>query len=76
MEREIIQIKADMSAIKAEMKFMNNNFHKLEELLKSVTLLIEKQNVANKRILDLERKLETMEERMRKIENWKVAVLA
>lgn len=74
MEKEIIQIKADMSVIKTEMKYMNSNFSKLEELLKNVTLLMEKQSVANNRIKDLEIKEKEFENRLRVVEDWKIKV--
>ncbi len=75
MEKEIIQIKADMSVIKTEMKYMNTNFSKLEDLLKNVTLLMEKQSVANNRIKDLEIKEKEFEHRLRAVEDWKIKVV-
>lgn len=76
MEKELIEIKADISAMKTEIKHLNINIVKLEELLKSVTVIMEKQHTLGERVLKLEENYEKMRLRVRALEDWRLMIVA
>lgn len=83
MEQEIIK---EMSELKTEMKYINKTLWKVEKVLENQAVLLEKQSVANNRILDLERADEKIndkikniddkiDKRVRKLEDWQIKII-
>lgn len=77
----------EISELKVEMRFISQTMSKMEKVLENQAVLLEKQSVANNRIGDLEKRDEKLEEkintleekhdaRIRKIEDWKITVIA
>lgn len=70
------QIIKELSELKTEIKYVNKTLGKVEKVLENQAVLLEKQSVANKRILDLEREDERLNDRVRKLEDWQIRVIA
>lgn len=70
------QIIKELSELKTEIKYVNKTLGKVEKVLENQAVLLEKQSVANKRILDLEREDEKLNDRVRKLEDWQIRVIA
>ncbi len=65
----------DISEMKWEMKYISKTLTKMERVFEWFSVLIEKQNVANKRILNLEEKEEVYRKRIRKLEDWQIKIV-
>lgn len=72
-------IAVELWELRTEIKYLSRTLEKMEKVFENMQVLMEKQNVANKRILDLEKEdekhlsvIKELDTRIRKLENWKV----
>jgi len=72
METKLIQ---EISELKWEMKYISKTLSKVEKVLENQNVMLEKQNVANKRILDLENNEKETKLRVRKLEDWQIKAI-
>jgi len=72
MEQNLIK---EITELKTEMKFISKTLSKVEKVLENQNVMLEKQNVANKRILDLENNEKTINSRIRKLEDWQTKAI-
>lgn len=70
------QIIKEISELKTEIKYMAQTMWKIEKVLETQAVLLEKISVANNRIRDLEGKDEKLEVRIRHLEDWQVRIIA
>lgn len=61
----------EISEMKWEMKYISKTLSKVEKVLENQAVLLEKQSVANKRILDLEAEDKEVKRRIKVLEDWK-----
>jgi len=72
---EIEVIKEQLIELRTEMRYISKTLLKVEKVLENQSLLLEKQNVANKRIKDLEDNEKVLQQRIRKIEDWQIKAI-
>ena len=72
----IDNLRNEIVELKTEMKYISKTLTKVEKVLENQNMLLERQNVANKRILDLENNEKSLSERIRKLEDWQIKVIA
>ncbi len=70
------QIIKEISELKTEIKYMAQTMGKIEKVLETQAVLLEKISVANNRIRDLENKDEKLEVRIRHLEDWQIRIIA
>ncbi len=70
------QIIKEISELKTEIKYMAQTMWKIEKVLETQAVLLEKISVANNRIKDLENKDEKLEVRIRHLEDWQIRIIA
>lgn len=70
------QIIKEISELKTEIKYMAQTMWKIEKVLETQAVLLEKISVANNRIKDLESKDEKLEVRIRHLEDWQIRIIA
>ena len=70
------QIIKEISELKTEIKYMAQTMWKIEKVLETQAILLEKISVANNRIRDLENKDEKLEVRIRHLEDWQIRIIA
>lgn len=70
------QIIKEISELKTEIKYMAQTMWKIEKVLETQAVLLEKISVANNRIRDLENKYEKLEVRIRHLEYWQIRIIA
>lgn len=70
------QIIKEISELKTEIKYMAQTMWKIEKVLETQAVLLEKISVANNRIRDLEGKDEKLEVRIRHLEDWQIRIIA
>jgi len=69
------EIIKEISELKTEIKYISKSMCKMEKVIETMAVLIEKQSVANNRILDLEKNDEKIEVRIRKLEDWQIKII-
>lgn len=72
MDNEIIK---NISELKWEMKYVSNTLTKVEKAIENQAVLLEKQNVANQRILNLEKTQKENREMITNLEKWQIKVV-
>jgi len=65
----------EIAELKTEMKYISKTLSKVEKVLENQNVMFEKQNVANKRILDLENNEKALSLRIRKLEDWQIKII-
>ena len=71
-EEKVIQ---KLSEFWVEIKYMSRAIVKIEKVFEQFSWLLEKQNLANKRILNLEEDKENCRERVRKVEDMQLKMI-
>jgi len=77
----------EFSEMKWELKYISKTLSKVEKVLENQWVMLEKQNVANKRIFDLEQENiaikkdhrtdhKWMDSRVRNLENWQIKAVS
>jgi len=71
-ETKLIQ---GITKLETEVKYMRETLSKVEKVLENQGVLLEKQNVANKRILNLEKANDNQNNKIRKLEDWQLKII-
>ncbi len=72
MENKVIE---DISYMKSEIKNISSTLLKMEKVFEWFSWLIEKQNIANHRIFNLEENEKILRNRVRKLEDWQIKII-
>lgn len=65
----------ELSEMRVEIKYMSRTLSKIEKVFEEFSWLMEKQNVANKRILELEKWAKICRDKVRILEDWRLKMI-